>query len=282
VIKADGLALGKGVVIALNEAEAETALTSMLEDGQFGEAGAIVVIEEFLDGPECSIHALVGGEGWQLLEPAMDHKKAFDHDQGPNTGGMGTVSPLGFFGDELWERVKKELMDPFMRGLQKEGIAFHGLLFPGLIVTKNGFRVLEFNVRFGDPETQVLMRRLESPLLDLLEATIAGELTAITPVWDSRSSVCVVAASGGYPGSYQKGREISGLEQAAAHPDIVVFHAGTSRDPDGKITTSGGRVLGISSLGSSLSDARNKALRALGEIHFDDMQFRTDIGLKAE
>jgi len=279
VIKADGLALGKGVIIAQSEAEALETIGRIMDDREFGEAGRGVVIEEFLTGQECSLHALVDGKDFLLFPPAQDHKQIFDGDRGPNTGGMGTFSPAKLLTPALREQVIHELMEPFMVGLAQEGIPFNGLLFPGLMVTADGPKVLEFNCRFGDPETQVLLTRLKSDLLDLLEASVDGRLGQCQVEWDDRAAVCVVMASAGYPGSYEKGVEITGLEQFADSPDVVVFHAGTRR-VDGKLVTNGGRVLGVTALGADLRAARDLAYTAVKKIHFAGAQYRTDIAVK--
>ena len=277
VVKADGLALGKGVIIADDLAEAEDAVHRSMVAKEFGEAGTKVVIEEFLTGVECSIHALIDGKNYLLFPDARDHKRAFDGNQGPNTGGMGTVSPSGTLDAALTERVRREVLDRFVEGLQKDGMTFRGMLFPGLMLTASGPKVLEFNCRFGDPETQVLLRRLQGDLLDLLEASLDGTLPSAQPIWDERTAVCVVLASGGYPGSYEKGREITGVEEANTLADVVVFHAGTKKADD-RLVTNGGRVLGVTALGSDLTDARAKAYEAAERVAFDQKQFRTDIG----
>ena len=277
VLKADGLALGKGVVIAQNQSEAETTVQQMMVDKIFGDAGATVVIEEFLTGPECSLHALVDGSDYLLFPDAKDHKRALDHDQGPNTGGMGTMSPSGVIDSATKEKVRREIMEPFVKGLVADGLPFNGMLFPGLMMTPAGPKVLEFNCRFGDPETQVLMRRLKSDLLDLIEATIDGKLSESKPEWDDRAAVCVVMASGGYPGPIEKGKEITGIESASSDSEVVVFHAGTAMK-DGKLVTNGGRVLGITALGATLEEARAKAYAAADQIEFEGQQLRRDIG----
>lgn len=277
VVKADGLALGKGVVIAQTREEAETAVRQSMIEKVFGDAGNTVVIEEFLTGPECSIHALVDGKGYSLFPDAKDHKRALDGDRGLNTGGMGTISPSREVDGTMQERIRREVMEPFVRGLAADGLPFSGMLFPGLMMTPNGPKVLEFNCRFGDPETQSLMRRLQSDLLDLMEATIDGKLSSVTPEWDDRAAVCIVLASGGYPGPIEKGKVITGIEAAAASPDVVVFHAGTALK-DGKLVTNGGRVLGVTALGSSLEEARTKAYAAAEKITFEGKQLRHDIG----
>jgi len=278
VIKADGLALGKGVIIAANPAEAETAIHDSMVAGTFGDSGRRVVIEDFLTGPECSIHALVDGSSYGLFPDCRDHKRAFDGDRGPNTGGMGTISPCGSLDAALWDRVRVEIMDRFLGGLRSDGLAFRGMLFPGLILTSDGPKVLEFNCRWGDPETQVLVRRLRSDLLDLLEATVEGRLADVHPEWDERHAVCVILASGGYPGSYAKGKPIGGIADAESDPDVVVFHAGTASG-DGGLVTNGGRVLGVTALGDTPATARAKAYAAADRIYFEGLQRRGDIGI---
>ena len=277
VVKADGLALGKGVIIAQTLEESEAAVRMCLEEGAFGAAGKLIVIEEFLEGVECSIHALVDGSSYLLLPDCRDHKKAFDGNTGPNTGGMGTISPSGSVDDSLRERIRREILDPFLAGIQKDGIPFRGMLFPWLMLTAEGPKVLEFNCRWGDPETQVLVRRLRSDILPLLEATVDGTLSSMQPEWDRRAAVCVILASGGYPGSYEKGKPISGLEAAAALEGVEIFHAGT-KITDGRIATHGGRVLGVSALAEDLEAARALAYRAADRISFDGAQRRNDIG----
>jgi len=277
VVKADGLALGKGVIIAQNLAEAEGAVRLCLVDGAFGAAGKRIVIEEFLEGVECSIHALVDGSSYLLLPDCRDHKKAFDGNLGPNTGGMGSISPSGSVDEALRARICREILDPFLEGIQKDGLAFRGMLFPGLMLTAEGPKVLEFNCRWGDPETQVLVRRLKSDLLPLLEASVEGALATSAPEWDARAAVCVILASGGYPGSYEKGKAIFGLESADELDDVVVFQAGTKAQ-DGQILTNGGRVLGVTALAQNLPGARALAYQAADRISFDGMQRRNDIG----
>lgn len=273
VIKADGLALGKGVTIAESFAEAERALREALVDKIFGAAGDTVVIEEFLSGRECSVHALVDGKSWLLFPDARDHKRAYDGDRGPNTGGMGTLSPSGRVDDSLRARIEKEILAPFLRGLKSDGIDFRGMLFPGLILTTEGPKVLEFNARFGDPETQVLLPRLKGDLVDLLEATIDGRLDSVQAEWDPCAACCVVMASGGYPGEYRTGLPIEGLGEGGA----LVFHAGTKID-HGQVVTSGGRVFGVTALGDTPSSAVASAYGVVERIRFDNAAWRTDIG----
>jgi phosphoribosylamine---glycine ligase len=277
VIKADGLALGKGVVIAHSLQEAEQAIRRMMEERLFGDAGSRVVVEEFLQGTECSVHALVDGQNYCLFPTAQDHKALYDGNHGPNTGGMGAFSPSQTLSARDLALVERDILQPFLRGIQAEGITFQGLLFPGLMLTKRGPAVLEFNARFGDPETQALLPRLSSDLVELLEATIAGRLHEVTPQWSSAASVCVVLASRGYPDRAETGKPIVGLPEVAAVKDVLVFHAGT-REQEGRIVTSGGRVLGITAVGDSVLSARRKAYDAAGMIEFDGCYFRRDIG----
>jgi len=278
VIKADGLALGKGVVVAKSRTEAEAALRDMMEKKVFGAAGERVLIEEFLTGVECSLHAFVDGKRWRLCPDCKDHKRAGENDTGPNTGGMGTISPTGLFDSALWQIVREQIFDRFVAGCAEEGIDFRGLLFPGLMLTASGPKVLEFNCRFGDPETQSLMRRLDSDLLDVLEATAEGALDQVEPVWSSKAAACIVMASAGYPGAYEKGKVIEGIEDAEALEGVVVFHAGTARTASGELVTNGGRVLGVTATGNTLAEARVLAYRAAGKIRFDGAFLRRDIG----
>lgn len=278
VVKADGLALGKGVIIANSPWEASMAIHEIMDLRKFGEAGSQVVIEEFLTGEECSIHALVDGSNYLLFPGAQDHKRALDGDEGLNTGGMGTFSPPSkLLTPEMEERVRREVMDPFIAGLKRDGLDYRGMLFPGLMVTKDGPKVLEFNCRFGDPETQVLLTRLESDLLDLLEAAIDGRLAEARADWKPECAVCVILASGGYPGSYTTGLPIEGLDRVA--DGVVVFHAGTKVE-NGKLVTSGGRVLGVTALASDLEGARAAAYSAVENVEFKDCHFRRDIAVK--
>lgn len=278
VVKADGLALGKGVIIAANFAEADAALRLCMEDRAFGDAGKRVVIEEFLKGVECSIHALIDGSNHLLFPDCRDHKKACDGDQGPNTGGMGTISPSGSVDVALRDLIRVEILDRFIAGIKKDKLDFRGMLFPGLMLTSSGPKVLEFNCRWGDPETQVLVRRLKSDLLPLLECTAKGSLEEATPDWDEKASVCVILASGGYPGSYEKGKPISGLADAANLDEVEVFHAGTKAAQDGEIQTNGGRVLGVTAKAPTLESARSLAYKAADKISFAGIQRRNDIG----
>ena len=276
-VKADGLALGKGVVIAQDRGEAETAIDDMIERRRFGDAGRKIVIEEFLSGVECSVHALVDGRSYLLFPTAQDHKQLYDGNRGPNTGGMGTFSPSQRLDAALLQQIRQQILDPFLRGIQKDRLRFRGLLFPGLMLTKDGPRVLEFNCRFGDPETQVLLPRLKTDIVDLLEATISEQLDTVTAEWDSGSAVCVVMASGGYPGKYKTGKTIVGLADANQMPGVTVFHAGTQTG-ENRILTAGGRVLGVTAVGDTLLAAKRRAYDAVDKIEFDGSYFRRDIG----
>src|ERR1700722_4616571 len=277
VIKADGLALGKGVVIAHDLRQAEEAIHRIMEERLFGDAGNRVVIEEYITGTECSVHALIDGENYCLFPTAQDHKALYDGNHGPNTGGMGAFSPSQTLSADDLQSIEREVLQPFLRGIQAEGIKYQGLLFPGLMLTKRGLAVLEFNARFGDPETQALLPRLSSDLVELLEATLNGRLPEVTPRWSPAASVCVVLASKGYPDRADTGKPIVGLTEAAALKDVLVFHAGT-REQEDRIVTAGGRVLGITALGDSIRSARRKAYDAVGMIEFDGCYFRRDIG----
>ena len=280
VVKADGLALGKGVLICANQAEAEQAVDEIMVGKAFGTAGARVVIQEFLEGVEVSLHALCEGKVAKIFPTSQDHKRALDGDAGLNTGGMGTYSPTPFLTETQLAEVSERVLGPFMWGCAAEGIDYRGLLYPGLMLTARGPRVLEFNARFGDPKTQVYLTRLENDLAELLLASAEGTLAQHTLRWKTAASVCVVMASGGYPGAYAKGKEISGLTDAGALPDVKVFHAGTTWQ-EGKVVTSGGRVLGVTAWAEGLAAARKAAYAAVEKISFAGAQFRRDIGAKA-
>lgn len=278
VIKADGLALGKGVIIAHDRENARQAIQAMMEERVFGEAGRRLIVEECLEGTECSVHALVSGEDFRMLATARDHKRALDGDEGPNTGGMGAVSPADNWDPQREREFVSAIMQPLQRGLTKSGRMFRGLLFPGLMITNDGLRVLEFNCRFGDPETQAILPRLKSDLLSLLMATTEGRLASVPIEFDCRTAVTVILASGGYPGKYETGKRVDGLEEAARMPGVQIFQAGTKRK-DGKLVTAGGRVLAITALGDSITEARERAYAAINQIHFDGCYFRHDIAL---
>lgn len=276
-IKADGLALGKGVIIARNRSEAELAIEDMIDRRRFGEAGRRIVLEEFLSGRECSLHAFVDGTSYLLFPTAQDHKQLYDGNQGPNTGGMGTCSPSLWLNEERLKEIEQTVMASFLEGIQKDQLGFRGLLFPGLMLTAKGPRVLEFNCRFGDPETQVLLPRLKSDLVDLLEATIDGRLRETRAEWESHAAVCVVMASAGYPGKYEIGKRIVGLRDADALQGVTVFHAGT-RLSKNCVETAGGRVLGVTAIAESLPAAKRRAYDAVEKIEFDGRYYRRDIG----
>ncbi len=278
VIKADGLALGKGVVVAQTWDEARASIDAMMNRGQFGEAGRRIVIEEFLRGSECSLHALVSSKRYCLLASARDHKRAGDGDTGPNTGGMGAVSPAENWNADAEATFHREVMWPLIDGLAECGADFCGLLFPGLMMTADGPRVLEFNCRFGDPETQTILPRLRSDLLTLLEATVDETLDDCVLEWDSRVAVTVVMASGGYPGNYETGKPIGGLDSCGALEDVHVFHAGTRRQKN-EVVTAGGRVLAVTALGETATEARERAYAAVGKIQFKGAYYRRDIAL---
>ncbi|MDX1950696.1 MAG: phosphoribosylamine--glycine ligase [Verrucomicrobiota bacterium] len=278
-VKADGLALGKGVLICTTVADAEKAARQILAERSFGEAGSRIVIQELLEGTEISLHALCDGRTAQLFPTSQDHKRALDNDEGLNTGGMGTYSPTPFLSEQELARVSDQILRPFMAGCAAEGITYKGILYPGVMITKEGPKVLEFNARFGDPETQVYLMRLKGDLLELLLCSVEGKLEGKEIGWDPRPAVCVVMASGGYPGPYSKEKIISGLEEASRLPDVKIFHAGTSSF--GPLTiTNGGRVLGVTALGADLIEARNRAYEAVKWIQFEGAQYRTDIAVK--
>ncbi|MFM2295846.1 MAG: hypothetical protein RLZZ350_2259, partial [Verrucomicrobiota bacterium] len=280
VVKADGLALGKGVLICTNQAEAEKAVDEIMVSKAFGAAGANVVIQEFLEGIEVSMHALCDGTTAKIFPTSQDHKRALDNDEGLNTGGMGTYSPTPFLNDAQLADVAAKVLDPFMRGCIEEKIDYRGLLYPGVMLTNKGPKILEFNARFGDPETQVYLTRLENDLVELLDASASGTLARHELKWSPLASVCVVMASGGYPGNYPKGKVITGLGAANALPHTKVFHAGTTLK-DGQVVTNGGRVLGVTALGKDLRAAQAAAYAAVKCIQFDGAQFRRDIAAKA-
>lgn len=280
VIKADGLALGKGVVIAQNEEEAQQALRSMMEDKVFGESGSRVVVEEFLTGPEATVLAFTDGKTLCPMASSMDHKQAYDGDKGPNTGGMGTISPNPAYSGEMEKRCMEEIFLPTIQAMNAEGRKFKGCLYFGLMLTPDGPKVIEYNSRFGDPETQVVLPRLETDLVDIITAVAEERLGELEIKWSGKASACVIMASGGYPGSYPKGLEIAGLDengQIAAMPQVTVYHAGTKKEK-GKFYTNGGRVLGLTALGDTLEEALETAYRAVGMVDFEGAMYRKDIG----
>ncbi len=280
VVKADGLALGKGVLICNGRSEIYSALLEMFSGQKFGDAGRKVVLQQYLEGIEVSMHALCDGKTAKIFPTSQDHKRAFDGDLGLNTGGMGTYSPTPFLTDAQLADTARKVLEPFMRGCVVEGIDYRGILYPGVMLTKNGPKILEFNARFGDPETQVYLTRLENDLVELLDASVCGTLDKIELKWSPQASVCVVMASGGYPGNYAKGKVITGLDAANALPHTKVFHAGTTRAGD-NIVTNGGRVLGVTAMGKDLNAAQSAAYAAVESIMFEGAQFRRDIAAKA-
>lgn len=278
-VKADGLALGKGVLICSSVVEANKAIDDILVNKAFGRAGARVVIQEFLEGTEISLHALCDGKTARLFPTAQDHKRAQDGDTGPNTGGMGTYSPTPFLSETELREVGNAILNPWLQGCAAEGIDFRGILYPGVMLTKSGPKVLEFNARFGDPEAQVFLTRLENDLLEILEASVNGTLDKLQLKWSPMVSICVVMASGGYPGTYAKGKPIFGLRDVAKLPRTKVFHAGTTGAEE--VVTNGGRVLGVTSWAEDLARAREAAYAAVDKIRFDGAQFRRDIAAQA-
>jgi phosphoribosylamine--glycine ligase len=280
VVKADGLAAGKGVLICASRDEAEVAIDEILVQKSFGQAGEKIVIEEFLEGEEASFMALTDGEHILPLATSQDHKRVFDNDQGPNTGGMGAYSPAPVVTLRVQDRVLNEILIPLLSGLKKREICYRGLIYVGLMITENGAKVLEFNVRFGDPECQPIMMRLKSDLVPLLEATIDGKLDQVQPEWHDDAAVCVVLCARGYPGSYDKGSEIRGLEKLKNWEKGFVFHAGTSKK-NGLWLTFGGRVLGVTARGTDIAEAVREAYDGVRKISWDGMHYRTDIGHRA-
>ena len=281
VIKADGLAAGKGVVVAMTEAEALEAIDEMMgEQHKFGGAGARVVIEEFMQGEEASLLAFTDGEHIVPMIASQDHKRAFDGDKGPNTGGMGTYAPAPVLTDILRLRAVEKILKPIVAAMKAEGRTYKGCLYAGLMVCGDEVKVVEFNCRFGDPETQVVLPLLDGDLAEIMLACATGGLDKVDVAWKGRAAVCVVLASGGYPESYKQGYPISGLDKAGAMPETVVFHAGTKM-ADGEVVTAGGRVLGVTATGKDIAEAQERAYKAAGVISFTDMQYRKDIAWRA-
>lgn len=277
VVKADGLALGKGVLIAQTMQEAEQAIKTIMEDKKFGESGNKVVIEEFLTGPEVSVLSFTDGKTVCPMVSSKDHKRALDGDKGLNTGGMGTISPNPYYTDELADECMETIFKPTIKAMELEGRPFKGCLYFGLMMTPNGPKVIEYNARFGDPEAQVVLPRLKTDLLDIVDAVIDGELDKLNIEWEDCCSACVVMASGGYPGSYKKGVEMFGMDENGQVDGATVYHAGTKYE-DGKFYTNGGRVLGITAKGKTLDEALDKAYAAVEKISFDGAHYRRDIG----
>ncbi len=278
VIKADGLAAGKGVVLAQNAEEAQKAIDDMMGDKIFGSAGDLVVVEECLKGIEASMLCFVDENTIYPMESAQDYKRIFDDDMGPNTGGMGSYSPSLIFTPELEDQITDQILLPTLAGFQEDGLDFKGVLFVGLMITKDGPKVIEFNNRFGDPETQSVLMRLDTDLYKIMDAVVNNRLSEQDIEWSDNRAVTIVLASEGYPGGYPKGREITGLDAADNADDLVIFHAGTKFDGD-KVVTSGGRVLGASAIGKTHEEAREKAYKLAEKIHFDGAHYRKDIGL---
>jgi len=281
VVKADGLAAGKGVYVCTTGEEAEKAIDDSLVKKIFGDAGNQIVIEQALKGEEASILVLCDGKDRVILESSQDHKRVFDHDEGPNTGGMGAYSPAPLVTRDLLTKITDEIIDPLIKGMEREGHPYKGILYVGVMVTEDGPKVLEFNVRFGDPETQVILPRIKGDLIELMEASATGQLKNCQATWDPRSCVSVVIASGGYPGSYEKKKVINGLDYFTGKNDVFVFHAGTALNEKDEIITNGGRVLNVTGLGDSVKETIDKVYQALGHISFENMHFRRDIGYRA-
>lgn len=280
VVKADGLAAGKGVIIAENKAEAVAAVEDMFS-GEFGAAGAQVVIEEFLDGKEASFFALCDGKTAVEFGSAQDHKRAYDGDKGPNTGGMGTYSPPPIVTDEIRTEVMEKIINPTMAAMEQEGSPFSGVLFAGLMLTKDGVKLLEYNVRFGDPETQSLMLRFDGDLYALLKSCADGKVDSSLISFSPKSAVCVVMAANGYPAAYEKGSVIRGLEQAGAIENVKIFHAGTAKNENGEFISVGGRVLGVTALGDTIKQAQENAYKAVDMINWPEGFCRRDIAWQA-
>lgn len=279
VVKADGLAAGKGVIICMTREEADKAIEDMLSDHAFGDASATIVIEEYMEGPEVSVLAFADGKHVLPMVSAQDHKRIFDGDKGPNTGGMGAYSPAPVYTEELSKLVNETIIAPTIAAMAAEGAPFTGILYTGLMLTEKGPRVLEYNVRFGDPETQPIMVRMKSDIVDLFQACLDGTLDQATLEWYDEAAVCVIMASGGYPASSEKGVPIHGLD-TISEEDAIVFHSGTALK-DGQIVTNGGRVLGVTAKDTTIKGAIDKAYAAVEKITFDHMQFRRDIGARA-
>ncbi len=280
VVKAAGLAAGKGVTVCDEPAQAILAVERVMKDRIFGDAGKTVIVEERLTGEEASILAFVDDRIIYVMESSQDHKPVADGDTGPNTGGMGAYSPAPVVTEELSSQIERQILVPIVDAMRQDGSPYRGVLYAGLMLTAAGPKVLEFNCRFGDPEAQPVLMRLKSDLVEVMEAVLDGKLDQVTLEWDPRAAVCVVMASGGYPGAYEKGIVIQGLDDAAAMSDVVVFHAGT-RQQNGRIVTNGGRVLGVTALGRTILEAQQRAYEAVGKITFEAAHYRRDIGDKA-
>jgi phosphoribosylamine---glycine ligase len=280
VLKADGLAAGKGVIIAEDEGQARDALRELLIDRKLGDAGARLVIEEHLAGRELSYLVFSDGKSYAAMPVAQDHKRAFDGDRGPNTGGMGAFSTPRLLDTGLELRIRREIVEPTLEAARSSGFPFRGVLYCGLMVTADGPRALEYNVRLGDPETQAILRRLDSDFTEIAWAVARGELDSVNPQWSDEATTCVVMASAGYPGSYQTGKTITGIDDAQQLEGVVIFHAGTKRTAPGEVETAGGRVLGVTARAETLGQATSQAYEAVSRIHFEGMYYRRDIGRK--
>ena len=280
VIKADGLAAGKGVQIASDQAQFNAAISAMMIERALGAAGSRVLLEECLVGREASVMLFTDGRDYKLIVPAQDYKRVFDGDQGPNTGGMGSFSTPGLLDDATLRRVTREIIEPTLEGMNAEKTPFSGILYAGLMLTADGPRLIEYNARLGDPETQPVLVRLDSDLVEIFNAVVERRIGRLQIAWSNDSSVCIVAASGGYPGAFAKGKPINGIDEAKSVEGIVIFHAGTARNERGGLQTSGGRVLGIAARASTLEEARLQAYKAVGKISFEEMHFRTDIAAR--
>lgn len=280
VIKADGLAFGKGVVICQTTEEAEETLKNIMVQKVFGDSGSKVVIEEFLVGPEISIHAISDGKNYKIFPPSQDHKKIGEGDTGLNTGGMGAVCPLPFIDKKVMDKIEKEIIAPTIKAMADDGMPFEGILYPSLMLTSEGPKIIEFNARFGDPECQVYMRLLDMDIMDIFDSCLEGRLDSIEILWKHLYACNVVLASGGYPGAYEKDKIVSGISKAEEDENVVVFHSGTTIK-EGSVNTNGGRVLGVSVTSYTLQEALERAYKAIDKISFEGMQYRRDIGTKA-
>jgi phosphoribosylamine--glycine ligase len=270
------------VRIAQDQDEFDDAISAMMIDKVFGDAGSRVAIEECLFGREASLMIFTDGRDYKAIVPAQDYKRVSDGDRGPNTGGMGSFSTPGLIDDSMLARITREIVEPTLAGMASEGSPFSGVLYTGLMFTEDGPKVIEYNARLGDPETQAVMMRLDSDLVEVFDAIVDARVGSTSISWSNDSSVCVVAASGGYPGEFEKGKDIDGLDQAKSIDGVVVFHAGTALDDRGGFVTSGGRVLGVTARGATLEEARTRAYQAIGQIGFEGVHYRTDIALRAE
>ncbi len=277
VVKADGLAAGKGVRIAQDETEFDAAINDFFVERVFGEAGARIVLEECLVGREASVMIFTDGNDYRVIPPAQDYKRVFDDDAGPNTGGMGSFSTPDLIDQATLERILREIIEPTLAGMRAEGVPFRGILYTGLMLTESGPKVIEYNARLGDPETQAVLVRLESDLVEIFNAIVDGAVGSTSVRWSEDSSVCVVAASKGYPGQFEKGKPITGLDEAKSIEGVVIFHAASVRDEQGSFLTSGGRVLGVTARAQTLEEARARAYEATARIGFENIHHRTDI-----